>query len=183
MTSAEKVEKSSATRELILLRHAKSTWDTDTSSDLGRPLAKRGKRDSLHMGRWLKDCGLVPDLVLSSPANRTQQTAVTVLEELESEPDLIHSDERLYLGDLEDLLAVLKDCPAERARVLIVGHSPGLEQLTTFLVGEPLELPPVGKTFPTGAAALLRLPEDWSDLRPGAAQLIALMRPRALPKT
>ncbi len=55
-------------RHLLLLRHAKSAWNTGAAKDFDRPLANRGERDAPTMGKWLKKQGLVPDTVISSPA-------------------------------------------------------------------------------------------------------------------
>jgi phosphohistidine phosphatase len=60
------------TRRLILLRHAKSDWPDVPDRD--RPLAKRGRRDAPRIGRWLHDHGYLPDVVICSPARRTEQT-------------------------------------------------------------------------------------------------------------
>lgn len=70
-------------RELLLLRHAKSDWDSDVASDFERPLAKRGKNDAPKVGSWLYREGLVPDHVVSSPATRARQTAIKVCKRLD----------------------------------------------------------------------------------------------------
>ena len=65
-----------AGRELLILRHAKSAWDTDAVSDFDRPLAKRGRKDAPRMGKWLRRRRLVPGYVLSSPARRAPWTSL-----------------------------------------------------------------------------------------------------------
>ena len=66
---------------LLLLRHAKSDWDTDAGSDIERPLAKRGRRDAPRIGEWLRERPeLHPERVIASPAERARETAVLVLE-------------------------------------------------------------------------------------------------------
>ena len=69
-------------RELLILRHAKSAWDTSAATDFERPLAKRGRRDAPRVGRFLLDQGLIPDYVVSSPAERAKQTVIGVCEQL-----------------------------------------------------------------------------------------------------
>ena len=68
------------TRRLLLLRHAKSAWPDLADSE--RPLNDRGRRDAPAMGRWLRDKGYVPDLVLCSTAQRTRDTWALVAGEL-----------------------------------------------------------------------------------------------------
>ena len=69
-------------RQLILLRHAKSSWDSGAKRDFDRPLNKRGLRNAPRMGRWLKEKGLVPDHIVSSPAKRAEFTVNAVIGEL-----------------------------------------------------------------------------------------------------
>ena len=59
---------------LILLRHAKSAWP-DGAPDVDRPLAKRGREAAPRMGGYLAEEGLIPDLVLVSPARRARSLA------------------------------------------------------------------------------------------------------------
>ena len=60
-------------RTLVVLRHSKSAYPPDTA-DVDRPLSARGQRDAAAAGHWLRDQGLIPDLVLCSIAVRTRQT-------------------------------------------------------------------------------------------------------------
>jgi phosphohistidine phosphatase len=167
-------------RELVVLRHAKSAWETDAATDFERPLAARGTLDAPRVGRWLEVCGLAPDYVVSSPAERARQTADAALGAMDHPPEAI-LDDRVYEGSLSDLLDVLGECPSGARRVMLVGHNPGLESLVEHLAGQPIPLPSKGKPFPTAAVAHLRLPADWRGLERGAGELIAIVRPRDLP--
>lgn len=168
-------------RELLLLRHAKSDWDSDAQGDFLRPLAKRGKKDAPRVGEWLYREGLVPDLVLSSPAERARQTTLKVCKSMDFGRKQVLWDEAIYDAGVESLLSVLARCPMDVHTVLLVGHNPGLEDLLRFLAGDELEEPADGKLMPTAAVARLEMPDDWSALSPGCAHLVAITRPRALP--
>ncbi len=167
-------------RELLILRHAKSDWDTSAASDFDRPLTKRGKHDAPKIGAWLYREGLVPDYVVSSPAQRAQQTALKVCKALEIPKGQIVWDQAIYEGSLTELLQVLNRCPPAAATVLLVGHNPGLETLVQHLSGDDLDLPDDGKLLPTGALARLEMPNQWDHLAPGCAQLLSITRPRTL---
>lgn len=167
-------------RELLILRHAKSDWDSGTSSDFDRPLSKRGKNDAPRVGAWLYREGLVPDHVISSPAERARQTAVKVCKGLELDKKQIAWDPEIYLGDVAELLAVLARCPSNARTVLLIGHNPGLESLVQYLAGDDLEMPKDGKLLPTATLARLEMPEDWSQLVRGCAQAVSVTRPKAL---
>lgn len=168
------------TRELLILRHAKSAWDTGAASDFERPLSKRGRRDAPRVGRFLLEQGLVPDYVVSSPAERAKQTVVAVCRELGIGKDDIHWDERIYHAATGTLQRVLSESPANAQRVLIAGHNPGLESLVQTLSAERVSMPDDWKLMPTAAVAHLEIPGEWKDLDGGTARLLSLTRARSL---
>jgi phosphohistidine phosphatase len=169
-----------ADRELIVMRHAKSAWDTDAPTDFERPLSKRGRKDAPRMGEWLAGEGLIPDLVVTSPAERARTTAERVLRAMGAGMAAVRDERRIYDASLTNLLAVLAECPKAARRVLLVGHNPGLESLVLYLAGDVL--PELGwrKVFPTAAVAHFRMPDDWTSLGPGAGSLASLVKPKML---
>jgi phosphohistidine phosphatase len=168
-------------RELLLLRHGKSDWGV-SSDDFHRPLQIEGKRNAQRVGSWLMRQDLVPDHVVSSPAERACATAAKACKTMDIGTRAIHLDERIYEAGLEDLRGVLADCPRQSRRVLLVGHNPGLEKLLTFLLPERLPAAKDGKILPTATLARLDMPDDWRRLTPGCASLEGLTRPATLPK-
>ncbi len=168
-------------RHLLLLRHAKSAWDSPAQSDFDRPLAKRGRHDAPRIGAWMKDQGLIPDRVIASPALRACQTIEGLNERLGLDRDRIIWEPRIYAAGVDALLAALGACPKATRTLLLLGHNPGLEDLLTFLV-DAIETPASGKLLPTGSLAELRIPgEDWHGLTVGCALLRRIIRPRELP--
>ena len=167
-------------RELLILRHAKSAWDTDAPSDFERPLAKRGRRDAPRVGRFLRDQGLVPDYVVSSPAERARQTVIAVCAKMDIEPEQINWDSRIYHGSSGSLLSVLNGCPPHARRVMIAGHNPGLEILLRNLCNDEVPMPSDYKLMPTAAVAHLEILSEWSQLKGGLARLVSLTRARSL---
>ncbi|QIK39198.1 histidine phosphatase family protein [Caldichromatium japonicum] len=165
-------------RELLLLRHAKSDWDSGAASDFDRPLAKRGKKDAPNVGTWLYHEGLVPDYVISSPTKRARQTAIRVCKRLDFKKGQIVWEPRVYEADVRTLLDVLAKCPRQAGIVLLIGHNPGLEELLLYLVGDEVEPPADGKLLPTATVARLEMPEDWTSLPAGCAHLVSITRPR-----
>ena len=167
-------------RELLILRHAKSSWDSDAATDFERPLAKRGRKAAPRVGRWLDQQGLTPDYVVSSPAERAKQTVLAVCEQLGFPPEEISWDSRIYGGGTTSLVSVLRESPADAGRVLIAGHNPGLEILVQYLCDDTIPFPPDGKLMPTAAVAHLKLECDWENLGRGTAQFQSLTRARSL---
>jgi phosphohistidine phosphatase len=167
-------------RELLLLRHAKSDWESDAPSDIERPLARRGKKDAPRIGECLYREGLVPALILSSPAERARETALRVCKALDYKKREINWESALYEADLKTLLAVLSNYAHAPSTVLLVGHNPGLEELLRYLAGDEVEELKEDKLLPTAALARLEMPDDWGLLDAGCAGLLTLVRAKAL---
>lgn len=169
-----------AARHVLVMRHAKSDWDSSPGSDFDRPLAKRGERDAPRMGRWLREQALIPDRVVSSPAVRARQTCLLVCEALAIKKRQIHWEPEIYAAEVTTLLNVLARCPEKTQRLLLVGHNPGLEDLVAYLAAGTGALPTRGKLMPTGAVVGIRLPESWAGLQPGCGQIETHRVPKAL---
>jgi phosphohistidine phosphatase len=165
-------------RELWLLRHAKSDWDVDVP-DLQRPLKKRGRKAAQKIGVWMKQQEIIPDWIISSPAERALATIARVCEELEMGMDSVYRDERVYAASVDSLLTVLSECPKESKRVLLVGHNPELERILIEMVGID-NLPYKKKLMPTATLAGMSMPDDWSRLQQGCARLMEITYAKSL---
>ena len=168
-------------RELLLLRHGKSDWNTG-KNDFDRPLQDRGKRGAQRIGVWLATNDLIPDYVISSPAERALVTAEKCCKAMGQGSGNIVQQQKIYVADVDDLLEVLRQIPTEASRVLLVGHNPGLEDLLLSLTGGEVEPAEDGKLLPTATLAILEIDENWSDLKQSSARLVKLIRPSTLPK-
>ena len=167
--------------ELILLRHGKSDWNTD-ESDFNRPITDRGKRGAQHIGVWLAQNGLKPDVVISSPAERARTTAQKMMKAMGETDHYIIYDKRIYEATVNDLLDVLSCVSRDTKRVILVGHNPGLEQLLTYLCDKKMAVPADDKLLTTAALAHLSLSCQWKKIKKNAARLLTIQRPKTLPK-
>jgi phosphohistidine phosphatase len=131
---------SSLYRTLLLMRHAKSSWDNPAWSDHDRPLNDRGDRDAPRMAQILKERGLTPSHIVSSTANRAKSTAEIVAESIGFAGQIV-LEPRLYLASPTDWDLIVKQLPDEHATVLCVGHNPGIEQILRKWSGEEIEMP------------------------------------------
>lgn len=158
-------------RTLLLMRHAKSSWREAKTPDHDRPLNARGERAAPHMGRLLRDRGVVFERVLTSSAVRALETAKAVASETRFDGPLDITS-RLYLADPDAYLDALEDLAGPARSVLLVGHNPGLSELVHRLTG-------LGEELSTAAIAHLELPiESWTELRRGRSfELTGLYRP------
>ena len=169
------------TRELLLLRHGKSDWGTGVD-DFHRPLKDRGKRGAQRIGVWLAQQKMVPDHIVTSSAERALVTAQKACKAMGNGAAGIRRDKRIYAAGIDELLAVLGDCPESAGRVMLVGHNPGLEELLVWLAGGAVPVPDNGKLLPTAALARLQMPADWRALVAGCARLDSITRQNTLPE-
>jgi phosphohistidine phosphatase len=157
-------------RRLILLRHAKSAWPDVADHD--RPLAGRGRRAAPAAGRWLRESGHVPDLVLCSTARRARETWQLAEEELGAHPQTTF-ERRVYGASADELLDLARQTPSSVRTLMIVGHEPTMSDLTLELAGDDRgsALDRVRAKFPTAAIAILAFAGGWPELGPGKAKL------------
>ena len=161
-------------KTLLVLRHAKSSWSDPALDDHERPLNTRGRRDAPRMGALARECGLIPDVVISSDAVRARLTAEAVVEAARYGGEA-RLDPRLYTAGPTDILSLLRTVGEKAETVMIVGHNPGLEELVAQLTGEWQDLP-------TAALAQIVLPIDqWRDLTLSTrGTLVGHWRPKQL---
>ena len=120
----------------------------------------------------------MPDLVLSSPAQRAKETALLACAAMEYHKKHILWHEELYAAEVPALLDALGSCRTKPRVVMLIGHNPGMEELMRYLLGDAVETPPDGKLLPTATLARLELPKDWRNLKTGSAKLLEVRRPR-----
>ncbi len=144
-------------KNLILMRHAKSSWNHPNLSDRQRPLNKRGKRDALRMGEFLEKQGIEIDAILCSSAQRTQETLSLFLEEFTFENEAKSLD-KFYHADLRDYIDELEKLPTETENAMIIGHNPTISEALDFFCDEY-------EPFPTAAIAHIAFEiDEWHNL-------------------
>ena len=160
-------------KDLILMRHAKSAWGNPGLGDHARPLNTRGQRAATALGEWLRAETLLPDQILCSTSARTVETCDRL--GLHLAPELL---KRLYLADPADMLGCLR--AARGARVLMIGHNPGICEFAHALVSDPPRHDRFAD-YPTGATLVARFDvTDWSEVTPGTATVLHFVTPHDL---
>src|ERR1044072_9796764 len=122
-------------KKLLLLRHAKSSWDDPSLSDYDRPLNNRGKQNASTMGNFLKKENLIPDLIISSPAKRANKTADIIAKKSGYDKTILES-KVLYAATIDDYRDVIQNIKNEYKSVLLVGHNPTIEDVVERVAGE-----------------------------------------------
>ncbi|MEO1492197.1 MAG: histidine phosphatase family protein [Pseudomonadota bacterium] len=169
-------------KKVILLRHAKSSWDNPDLDDHDRPLNKRGKAAAPVIGAWLAAKKYRPDVVLCSSSERTTQTISGLKNALPDLPEPVVERE-LYHASPAAMRQRLAELPADCDTVLLVGHQPGLGAFTRKLADgrEGRRCKRAYEHFPTAAAAVLELDvEDWGELDYASARFVDFAKPREL---
>jgi phosphohistidine phosphatase len=162
-------------KQLLILRHAKSSWSDEGIADHERKLNKRGKRDAPRMGEFLAARNLIPDIILTSTARRARDTAQLFAENCAGFKGEIKPLAELYLAREDDYFDPLRQLPSHIDVAMVVGHNPGLESLVELLGGHY-------HAMPTAAVAHFRLAiSDWSELGEGQhGELVSLWRPKEI---
>lgn len=166
---------------LSLFRHAKSEWDTSAASDFERPLAPRGEQAAPLMGRYISTEGLVPDIVLCSPAVRARQTLDLARTGWTDTPEFRFED-KLYHASPERIISLLSALPGTVIHAMVVGHNPGMYTLANSLAkqGDASGLTQIGEKFPTAALAIIDMVCEWRDIANQRGELRAFVTPRSL---
>ncbi len=160
-------------KTLYLIRHAKSSWSDTSLRDIDRPLNNRGERDAPNMAKRLKEKRVLPDMMLSSPANRALTTCKTFAHILDFSETKIEISKSLYHADEDTILEIIQNTPSFVNTLLVFGHNPGFTDFATALVNERISNIPttgiVGCTFPI---------KQWDEVQMGKGNLILFDYPK-----
>jgi len=126
-------------KELILVRHAKSSWDNPSLRDHDRPLNNRGKRDAPRMANYLYEQIQSVDALISSTAVRAQLTAVHFKEVFDQNLQYSYSEEDLYHASPYEILDIVKNINEKYGRVIIFGHNPGFTEFANYYATQSID--------------------------------------------
>lgn len=161
------------TRRLILIRHAKSSWDSPATTDHDRPLNERGRRAATAIGNWLRRRDYLPDAILSSSATRTVETAERLALDVPA-----RFTRRLYHASAGTMLEALREAP--EANILMLGHNPGIGDFAERLLRAPPDHPRFFD-YPTCATLIADFPvETWAEADFATAYPVDFIVPRDL---
>jgi phosphohistidine phosphatase len=135
------------------------------------------------MGAHLSHEGLLPDMMIVSPARRTQETAELLLENLPVSEKQIVVDKDLYLADRETMLEIIALYATDNQRLLLLAHNPGMDDIVSYLASSRPSLSDSGKLMTTCAVACFRVNSLDELKKPGQAELQCLIRPKEIVNT
>jgi len=148
-------------KELILLRHAKSSWDNNLD-DRNRPLTEKGVNRIINISKASRNFFLDIDIIYSSPAIRAISTAIITSSVLKINFSKIKINENLYSFNSQNILSFIKSIDNKFNRVLCVGHNPAFTEVVNLLGNKELI------HLPTAGWVKFKLNEsDWKDINNG----------------
>ncbi len=162
-------------KTLFLIRHAKSSWDDSSQSDFERSLNERGLIDAPQMGILLKSKNIIPDLIISSPANRAKTTAEIFASQLTYPNSKIQTDERIYNASMKDLAEVVSEIDDKFDIVFLFGHNPGITNFANIIGDKPVD------GMPTCAVIGIELNlASWKELDKNCGKIILAVTPKQI---
>ncbi len=145
-------------KTLYLARHAKSSWKHPELSDIERPLNKRGKRDAPIIGNLLKEKGVNPDIIISSPAVRARKTAGVIAEIIDYPKSKILIDVNIYESSSSELINIIQGFDDKYNSVMMFGHNPGFTMLNNYLTESFID------NIPTCGVVGIRFKSSWKKI-------------------
>jgi len=119
-------------KELVLLRHAKSSWDNNLD-DRNRPLIEKGVNRIINVSKASKDFFLNSDIIYSSPAIRALSTAIIMTSVLDINFSKIQINESLYSFSSQNIMNFIRVIDNKFNRVVCVGHNPAFSEVSNLL--------------------------------------------------
>lgn len=160
-------------KNLILLRHAKSSWKNSSLPDFDRPLNNRGIKNAPAIAEFVRRKNIPLDLILSSNAKRTSETTKTFIKILDYKKEVLFLDD-LYLASSTTILNKIQKTDENYKNILVVCHNPGITDLANYL----------GNTFidniPTTGIVGFSFDDLWKNLSINCCELLFFEYPKKL---
>jgi phosphohistidine phosphatase len=146
---------------LYILRHGTAGTPGESENDFDRELTPRGILDISAVGTLLTERNTTIDLIISSAATRTMQTARNIAALLDYPPEGILERKSLYLASSNKILSMIEKVDNRHTNVMLVGHNPGISDLAPLLASTDSPYLPPG-----GLICLKLFVDDWNQITP-----------------
>lgn len=161
-------------KSVILVRHAKSSWDDVGISDFDRPLNGRGKEDAPKMAKRLLERNISIDAFISSPAKRARKTAALFVKEFDSHKDEIILVPELYLPASDAFYEAIANAPSKAKTIAVFSHNPGITEFANELTHVRIDDMPTCSIFAVKADI-----KNWQDFKDADKQYWFFDYPKA----
>ena len=162
-------------KTLLLVRHAKSSWDNTILKDFERPLNERGKHDAPLMAKRIKDNKIEIEAFVSSPAKRAKKTAELFMNEFGVKAKNLILVPSLYEAALENFYETVEHLKGKYDTVALFAHNPGI---TDFI--NSLQCSSVYDMPTCGVYAVKIKTKKWEEFREAEKEFLFFDYPKNL---
>ena len=160
-------------KTLLLIRHTKSNWANTTLSDIERPLKPSRKEDGKKMVKFISEKNILPEIIVSSPAKRTLDTAKIFCKKFNINENEIKIEPKLYESNKETILKVIQCIDNTNSVLAIFGHNPSITDVANIFISTKIENIPT-----TGVVCITFKTNDWKDIKIANALLVFFAYPK-----
>ena len=160
------------TKKLLLVRHASSEYAGLGVKDIDRVLNETGIQQAHAMAAYVKEKGICPDLLITSPSTRTRKTALFFVDSFGIGENKIQLVDEIYEAEPETLLAIIRGIPETIETLMLVGHNPSIALLSSYLSNQLIDRVPT-----CGVVDLIFNTSNWASIGQGDGELISLESP------
>ncbi|MDR0351611.1 MAG: histidine phosphatase family protein [Puniceicoccales bacterium] len=145
-------------KRLYIVRHAQAVTD-NSIPDYDRTLSEIGLTEAQSIAHKLVSAGMRPDLMISSGARRSLDTARIIREIFGLLSNVIEVHDELYLADMDKILAALAQVPDSKNSVMVISHNPGISRFLEAMTDSDM------MDMPTGSMAVVEVHvRHWADI-------------------
>ncbi|WP_417363438.1 SixA phosphatase family protein [Galbibacter sp.] len=155
-------------KEIILVRHAKSSWDVICPTEKERPLTQKGIKEAEKMSKYLSQKIKVPELIYSSSANRALETAMIFMRGLNVDPKVVRVSEELYCFPAEPIIEFIRNLDEDYDRVMIFGHNSGFTTISNTFGDRN-----IGGVPTSGVVQIIFDVSSWKQIDQGQTEIVA----------
>lgn len=153
-------------KRIIIVRHAKSSWEFNLP-DKERPLTNRGINDASLVSKYLKKKLEIPDAVFSSPANRSLSTCDIFLSALSINKEKLNVINDLYDFDGDNVIRFIKSLNNKYKNVMIFGHNHAFTSISNIFGDKFIN------NLPTSGVVVIKFnTNDWKKIDKGKTELL-----------
>lgn len=154
-------------KEVILIRHGKSSWDYQGVLDKDRPLSRRGIKDAGIVSEYMSQRIEEPDVICSSTANRALHTAMIFMRGLKIDPAKVKIEDELYSFSGETVMEFIKNLDENYDSVMIFGHNPGFTSISNIFGNKPID------NLPTSGVVQIKFEvSNWKQIKKGLTEIV-----------
>jgi phosphohistidine phosphatase len=160
-------------RSLLLIRHAKSSWNSDVLNDFDRPLNERGKKEAPEMANRLIKNKIAIEHFVSSPAKRAKKTAIFFIKKYGGDENEILFIPALYHASVQTFTKIVSELSDEHKTVAIFSHNPGITEFVNTLTPVQIDNMPTCGVFAVKANV-----SSWSEFADAAKEILFFTYPK-----